>query len=74
MMTESKPIFRLTKFSPVGFKMINYPSKNCLLCRGTLNDVCDTCKERKSEKCNVVSEDDNYYHEHCYSMINEKSK
>lgn len=64
------PIFKLTGFSPIGFKMINYPVQFCFLCRGYLTEVCGTCFENKNENCNVISHDNSYYHVHCYTVMN----
>ncbi len=60
-------IFNLKKFSPVAFKLINYPNKICLICRDDLNNLCSECKNLK--KCKIIEIDNLYYHEHCYKYI-----
>lgn len=66
--------FKLTNFSPIGFKVVNYPVQFCSLCRGYLSEVCNTCTERKSEVCNVINSEGSYYHNHCYQFMNSTSK
>lgn len=63
-------IFRMTSFSPIGFKSINYPVPHCPLCRGYLREPCNVCMENKSDKCNVVVRDGVHYHEHCHTFMN----
>lgn len=63
-------IFRLTSFSPIGFKQVNYPTQFCSLCRGYLNDVCSMCMEKGEDKCNVTNQNGSYYHSHCYTLMN----
>lgn len=70
-MTDNK-IFKMVSFSPIGFKMINYPTQFCLLCRGHLNEVCSVCMENRSEKCNIINDNDSYYHNHCFILMNSK--
>ena len=72
-----KPIektFILKNFSPVAIKTIKYPVQFCSLCRGYLTQVCSTCMEIKSEKCDIVSNDNIYYHSHCYDLIKKSKK
>lgn len=68
-MTETK-IFRMTNFCPIGFKIKNYPIPHCPLCRGLLKEPCNICMEQHNEKCNVMLNNNIYYHEHCYNFIN----
>jgi len=72
-MTESKKdnrIFKLTNFSPVGFKIFNYPVKICNICRGYLTDSCSNCIETGQDKCDVVKQESCYYHNHCHDLVN----
>ena len=75
-MSENKDdrIFKLTNFSPVGFKNYNYPVQFCSLCRGYLSDVCSNCIEKGEDDCDVVKQNESYYHKHCYSLINNKDE
>ena len=70
---EDKRTFKLVNFSPIGFKMINYPVQFCSLCRGYLTEVCNTCTENNCEKCDVIQADDSYYHVHCYKFVNDNN-
>ena len=70
--TNTTQTFKLTKFSPIGFKMVNYPVQYCSLCRGYLTDVCCSCMEKKCDKCDVINNNGNYYHNHCYIFNNQK--
>lgn len=67
--TTNTKIFKLTSFSPIGFKTMNYPVQFCSLCRGYLTDVCSTCMEKGCEKCDVINNDGSYYHNHCYTFM-----
>lgn len=68
---STKNIFNLVSFNPVGFKIPNYPIQNCMICRGYLTEPCSICFDNKCEDCNVINtNDDKYYHEHCYNFIN----
>lgn len=71
---NNEPTFKLINFSPIGFKYPNYPVKICLLCRGSLIEVCNRCSEKGEEKCNVMNLDNAYYHQHCYNFINDTKK
>ena len=62
-------IFKLKNFSPIGFKIPNYPSQYCPLCRGYLIDVCNICIEKKCETCNVIDIKGTFYHDHCHKFI-----
>lgn len=62
-------IFTLTNFSPIGIKEVNYPVQFCSLCRGRLIDVCSLCIENGSEICNIINNDEFYYHYHCHNII-----
>ena len=62
-------IFKLTNFSPIGFKQVNYPVPYCSLCRGYLTEVCGTCIEKGEEECAVTKNNDSYYHAHCYTLM-----
>lgn len=66
-------IFRMTNFSPIGFKTINYPVPHCPLCRGFLIEPCNICIEKQSDKCNVIMIDNVNYHEHCHTFMNDAS-
>jgi len=66
--------FKLTNLSPIGFKVVNYPTQYCCLCRGYLTEVCNTCMERGSENCNIVKSDGSYYHQHCLAFMNSDTK
>ena len=73
----SSNIFKLVNFSPVGFKQINYPTAYCLLCRGYLTEICDSCTKYNRDECHVLEKDGSYYHMHCYNIIarkNDKTK
>lgn len=73
-MSENRKIFKLIEFEPVGFKIINCPVPYCSFCRGSINDICASCKENNKynitlctvRKCN----DKVYYHTHCYMLLN----
>lgn len=65
-------IFKLIHFSPIGFKVPNYPLSYCPLCRGSLLEVCGLCLEEKCANCEIVSENDIHYHQHCYQLMKEK--
>ena len=67
-------VFKMTNFSPIGFKADNYPVQYCSLCRGYLNEVCSTCMENGNESCAVGKFADTYYHNHCHSLMNSDSK
>ena len=74
-MTETDTrTFKLTNFSPIGFKQVNYPTQFCSLCRGYLTDVCSVCMEKNEEKCNVTNQNGSYYHSHCYTFMNAETK
>lgn len=60
----------MTNFSPIGFKSVNYPVPHCPICRGFLKEPCNTCMEKKNDKCKVILKDDINYHEHCYHFVN----
>jgi len=64
-------VFKLTNFSPIGFKLMNYPVTNCSVCRGLLHDVCHTCEDLDREICPVTNQNELYYHTHCYTFITE---
>ena len=64
--------FKLTRFSPIGFKVENYPVQFCSLCRGYLTEVCSTCMEKSNEKCDVINSGESYYHNHCFTFMNSK--
>ena len=70
---EDKRTFKLINFTPIGFKVINYPVQYCSLCRGYLTDVCNTCSETNCEICDVIQADGSYYHVHCYKFVNQKT-
>lgn len=76
IMSTTTNIFKLTSFSPVGIKQPNYPVQFCCLCRGHLHEVCSQCMEKNNEECAVTKDNDteNYYHEHCYTLINRTNK
>ena len=65
--------FKLTSFSPVGFKIPNFPVQHCSICRGYLTDVCGTCFENKQTECQVTNKDGNYHHLHCYNCASKKN-
>lgn len=65
-------LFKLIELSPIGFKKPYYPVQHCSLCRGYLNDVCNTCMEKKCDKCDVINSDGTYYHRHCHTFMNQK--
>ena len=70
-------IFKLNSLTPIGFKINNYPVKICLLCRGSLSEVCNSCMEKGLERCTVTNQNESYYHTHCHSFMNnanQKSK
>ena len=67
-MYNNKKIFNLKKFSPIAFKLTNYPVKICSICRDELNNSCNECKFSKKE-CKVIEIDNIYYHEHCHKCI-----
>lgn len=67
-------IFKIKNLSPIGFKIENYPVKYCSICRGYLTNVCSACDEIGCEICTVVNMNNIYYHNHCYSLMNDKSK
>lgn len=67
---EDTRTFKLVKFSPIGFKVPNYPVQYCLLCRGYLTDVCSNCMETSNENCSIINKDGLYYHNHCFTFVN----
>lgn len=67
-------IFRMTNFSPIGFKSVNYPVPHCPLCRGFLKEPCNVCMEKKNDKCNVILKNGINYHEHCNTFMNSEPK
>lgn len=71
---SNSKIFKLTNFSPVGFKVMNYPVQFCPLCRGYLTEPCNMCMEKKNDNCPVINNDESFYHNHCYAFMNSKSK
>jgi hypothetical protein len=65
-----KPLFRLCNLTPVGYKVPNYPSEICLVCRAPLLGVCVSCDETHNEICSVAKADGgNFYHEHCMALL-----
>jgi len=66
-------IFKLTSFSPIGFKIPNYPVDMCLVCRGPLTEVCMDCSEKNKEECPVVLVEETHYHRHCYQYLTSNS-
>lgn len=72
--TENKPVFKLRNLTPVGFKVENYPTEICLVCRGPLLSVCIRCRETNNEVCIVTKHSNNYYHTHCLNLINTADK
>lgn len=76
-MAENKKdnrIFKLTNFSPVAFKVFNYPVQFCSVCRGYLSEVCSNCMETGLDKCDVIKHTDVYYHKHCHDLMNSAQK
>lgn len=69
-MSDNK-MFKLINFSPIGFKVMHYPTKYCPLCRGLLNEFCGKCVENNSDICNVVCIDETYYHSHCHGLMDD---
>lgn len=69
METKIEKTFKLTNFSPIGLKIVNYPVQFCSLCRGYLTEVCNICMENNSENCAVVNIDNTFYHDHCYKFM-----
>lgn len=65
-----KRTFKLLNFSPIGFKVENYPVQYCSLCRGYLTEICNTCVENKCENCDVIQANESYYHVHCHKLFN----
>ena len=63
-------VFKLVDFSPVGFKVMNYPVQFCSLCRGYLSDPCSNCIENNNDKCTVTNQNNSYYHTHCFTFMN----
>lgn len=74
MSKQDNRIFKLTSFSPIGFMKPNYPVKFCSLCRGYLVEVCNECLEKHHEVCEVINQENTYYHKHCYSLMNSTNK
>lgn len=66
---ENKHFFKIISFSPVGFKVPNYPCKYCPLCRGQLIEACALCLKEKKDECKVICENSIYYHLHCYKYV-----
>lgn len=67
--------FKLRNLTPVGFKIPNYPTSICQICRGPLLSVCIDCEEKNSEICDVTkSSDGNFYHMHCTTLIKSTDK
>lgn len=67
---KSKPVFKLCELTPIGFKIPNYPSDICSVCRGKLLEVCEDCAEKNNERCDVMINSDNIiYHTHCSVFI-----
>jgi hypothetical protein len=73
MSTKSDKIFKLTNFSPIGFKVMNYPVQFCSLCRGYLTEPCSICMEKRNENCTVLDNDGSFYHNHCYIFMNSEN-
>lgn len=68
---KRQPIFKLCSLTPIGFKIPDYPTSICLMCRGPLLSVCDVCMDTKNENCEVIKNpvDENIYHKHCFELI-----
>lgn len=71
---QDNRVFKLINFSPIGFITINFPVQFCSLCRGYLNEPCSICTEKNEVKCDVICQNDTYYHNHCYGLMNSGSK
>lgn len=69
--TDTK-VFKLVKFSPIGFKAMNYPVQYCSICRGYLIEVCSICMEKGDDTCNIINSDGAYYHNHCFLLTKDK--
>lgn len=69
MEQKSKKTFELVDFIPIGFKVKNYPTKICPLCRGYLTSVCYNCSDRNDCYCPIISKDNVYFHRHCYNFF-----
>ena len=63
------PIFKLTGFTPVGYKVRNYALDMCMLCRGPLTEVCYVCQEKSVSTCHVITDNGVDYHSHCFSLL-----
>lgn len=72
-MSSNTRVFEMVSFSPIGFKIVNYPVSYCPLCRGYLTELCNICIENENENCDVINNDGTYYHNHCYKFMNSKS-
>ncbi|BCS83408.1 hypothetical protein QLL95_gp0715 [Cotonvirus japonicus] len=69
--TQKSPQFKLVSFTPVGYKVINYPTKYCVLCKGELVNPCSVCPSDSSD-CGITNKDEAYYHIHCQQNIKTK--
>jgi len=74
MTTSTEPIFKLTSFTPVGFKVRNYPIDMCMLCRGELTSVCYMCQEKGCSTCEVITDNEIDFHSHCFKYIKANTK
>ena len=67
----------LTNLSPIGYTFPNYPVKHCGLCKGLLIEECADCASKtkiiKNDNiCDVKNVENNWYHNHCYTLANKK--
>ena len=69
---KKNKIFTMTNFTPIGYKIPNYPVKICLICRADLVDVCAKCSLKNENECEIIKNDDNYYHAHCCNLMKTK--
>jgi len=74
--TPSVP-FKILSLHPVGIRRKVYPIETCTYCRGLLNELCAECVEKNSQNvvldCEVHTDNDKYFHKHCFTSIEKSS-
>jgi hypothetical protein len=72
-MTDNR-IFKIKNFQPVGIKVRNFEIDICVICRGKLINVCNSCLEKEQQKCPIVNHDGVDYHHHCYNFMKKSNE